>query len=75
MPYRVRSGALCLLRTEHIVLLVRCQCIRAQAVGSQLVDIGDETLVKEELADVRNSAAGQGTVGKLGCILVDNHML
>lgn len=75
MSYRVRCCALRLLLAENVVIRIGCQRVRDRAVGFQLVDIGDKVLVKEELADMRNRTAGQSTVGELGCILMNDHVL
>jgi hypothetical protein len=74
MTHRVRSSPLRLLLAKDTILLVGGQGVRVGAVGVQLVDIGDEALVKEELSNVRNSAAGQSAVRNLGGVLVNDDM-
>lgn len=58
-----------------MVLGVGGQGLGVGRVRARGLDLVDEALVPEELADVGDGASGQGAVGELGGALVDDDVL
>ena len=71
----VGGGALSLLLAKDAVLNVRGLRDGVGAVGARSLDIADQGLIPEELADVWDRPASQGSVLKLGCVLVEDDVL
>lgn len=57
---------------KHAVLSIGRQGVGVLGVGAECLHFRDEVLVPEELADVADRTAGEGAVGELGGILVNN---
>lgn len=58
-----------------MVLSIGRQSLSVAGVGRCRLNIVDEILVKEELANVRDGATRQGSICKFCCILMDNNVL
>lgn len=66
---------MCLLLAKHVVVGIGGQGESVGVVGACGLDGADQGLVPEELPDVRDRAAGQGTVLELGRVLVEDDVL
>lgn len=75
LEHWVRRGALSLLLTEYPVLSVGRQSLCVAGVRRCCLNVVDEILVKEELANVGNGATRQGSIGKFCCVLMDDDVL
>lgn len=66
---------MCLLPDKHVVVGIGGQGESIGVIGARGLDGADQGLVPEELPDVWDRAAGQGTVLELGRVLVKDDML